>query len=91
MNEPKPMGDQMRDRADVLEKALGLRLWCWQECSCPFTFQTGFDLNISAYLNFREREWLDDFTQMKLALIKGIRTLKDKLKEVEEYEHHNKS
>ncbi len=26
MKEPKPMGDQMKDRADGLEKALGLHL-----------------------------------------------------------------
>lgn len=89
--ELKPMADQMRDRADVLEKALGCKLWCYQCCGQPHTFQVGFDLNVSAYLNFRERDRWQDYAQMKLALMKGIRTLQDKLKEVNEYEHNRQS
>ena len=84
MNEEKikPMGEQMQARADVLEKALGVRLWCWQCCGCPFTFQIGFDLNVSAYLDFRERDPQQDMAQMKLALMKGIVTLQDHLRRI---------
>ncbi len=88
MKEPKLMEEQMRDRADVLEKALDIRLWCWQCCSWPFTFQIDFDLNVSAHLNFQDRDSQQDFAQMKLALMKGIKTLQNKLKKVEEYEHN---
>ncbi len=87
----KLMADQMRDRADELEKALGIKLWCWHCCGRPFTFQIGFDLNISAYLNFRERDRQCDYAQMKLALMKGIRTLQDKLKEINEDEYNRQS
>ncbi len=87
----KLMADQMRDRADKLEKALDIKLWCWQCCGQPFTFQIGFDLNISAYLNFRERDRQYDYAQMKLALMNGIRTLQDKLKEINEDEHNRQS
>ena len=91
MKEPKPIAEQMRDRADELEKALEIKLWCWPRCGQPHTFQIGFDLNVIAYLSFRERDRQQDYARMKLALMKGIKTLQDKLKEVTEYEHHNKS
>lgn len=91
MNELKPMDVQMRDRADELEKALEIKLWCWQCCGQPHLFQIGFDLNVSTYLNFRERDRQHDYAQMKSALMKGVKTLQNKLKEIEEYEHHNKS
>ena len=88
MNEPKPMADQMRDRTDVLEKALGSKLWCWQCCGQPHIFQIGFEDYIHAYLDFRERDPLQDLAAIKLALTKGIKILEDKLKKVEEYEHN---
>ena len=91
MEEIKPMGEQMRDRADELEKALDIRLWCWQCCGNPFTFEIAFDLTISANLDFRERDCQQDYAQMKLALMKGIKSLQDKLKEVEKYEHNRQS
>ncbi len=91
MNEPKPMSEQMRDRANFLEKVLGLGLWCWQDACRPFTFLVGFDLNVSASLNFRERESFQDLAKMKLALVKGIVTLEEKLKEIKEYEHNRQS
>ena len=91
MEEIKPMREQMRDRADGLEKALDIRLWCWQCCGNPFTFEIAFDLTISVNLDFRERDCQQDYAQMKLALMKGIKSLQDKLKEVEKYEHNRQS
>ncbi len=87
----KSMADQMEDRTGVLEKATGLKLWCWGTCGHPFLYEIGFDLVVRTHLNFTERDPQQDIVQIKAGLYRGIAELNDKLKRVEEYEHNKQS